>query len=377
MGLSVFAVLSDLSSIKFPLVMQNEYLQASLFLLAAWIFASLVYKFLNTLYVKFARKTETHFDDNFLRMVNLPIYYLILFAGIYLALQSLTFIKSYSGFLNTTFFVLAVLLVAISLSTTINTAFTHWLRAHHGVRKTPKLINKIVSGIIYIIGGLIILDFFNVAITPLLATLGVGALAIGLALQPTLANFFAGLRLLSDKSLNVGDFIEIDANNAGYVEDIGWNTTRIRTVLSNTIVVPNSKIADSLLINNSLPKEETIILVDCGVSYDSNLEKVERVTLDVARQIQKEVPGAVETFQPFMRFSKFAGSNIEFSVRLMVEGYVDKYLVTHEFIKALKKRYDKEGIEISYNVVKSIPATPEKEKSNSKGSKKGRQKRQP
>ena len=96
------------------------------------------------------------------------------------------------------------------------------------------------------------------------------------------------------------------------------------------------------------------VVVQCGVDYGSDLKKVEKITIDVARKIQQAVPGAVKTFEPFIRYHTFADSNINFSIILRVEKYVDKYLVTHEFMKALKERYDREGIEISYRE-KSVP----------------------
>lgn len=355
--------------IDISLILQNEYFQSGLVLLSSFILASITYRFLGKLYVRFARRTATAFDDGALSSVALPIYYLIIFIGIYVALRSLSIIAIYEGLLNKIFFILAVILIAISLSSTVNTAFGHWASAQRGVQKTPKLVTKIINGIIYLIGFLIILNFFNVAITPLLATLGVGALALGLALQPTLTNFFAGLRILSDKPVSVGDFIEFE-KMSGHVEDIGWNTTRIRTLQNTMIVVPNSKLADSTFVNTSLPINEITVFVDCGVSYTSDLDRVEKVTLEVARKIQKTVPGAVTNFQPFMRYTKFGASNIDFTIRLMAESSVDSYVVVHEFIKALKKRYDQEHIEIAYNTVKSIPVTADGDSKKVRGGKK-------
>ncbi len=198
-----------------------------------------------------------------------------------------------------------------------------------------------------------ILSYFKIEITPLVATLGIGGLAVGLALQNTLSNFFAGLYMVADKPITVGDFIELpDADISGYVEDIGWRSTRIKTLPNTVVIVPNSKLAENIIVNDSLPEHEMAALVQCGVAYGSDLKKVEKATIDVARKIQKTVPGAVKTFEPFIRYHTFGDSNINFTIILRVEKFVDKYLVTHEFIKALKERYDKEGIEISWPVRK-------------------------
>ena len=175
---------------------------------------------------------------------------------------------------------------------------------------------------------------------------------MGLALQDTLSNLFAGLHIITDQPVNVGDYIEIESGISGYVEDIGWRSTRVRTLPNTLVIVPNSKLAESVIINNSLPVLEMSAVVQCGVAYGSDLEKVERVTLDVAKEIQKTIPGAVETFEPVIRYHTFGDSNINFSVILRVMEPVAKYVVTHEFIKALVKRYDTEGIEISWPVRK-------------------------
>ena len=175
---------------------------------------------------------------------------------------------------------------------------------------------------------------------------------VGLALQNTISNFFAGLYVISERGINVGDFLELDNGISGWVEDVGWRSTRIRTLPNTIVIIPNSKLAESVIINQSLPEKQMSAVVECGVAYTSDLERVEKITLEVARKIQKEVPGAVRTFEPFMRYHTFGDSNINFSVILRVEKPGDRYLVIHEFIKALKKRYDEERIEISWPVRK-------------------------
>jgi small-conductance mechanosensitive channel len=230
---------------------------------------------------------------------------------------------------------------------------SHWLHVQKKYEQTPKLISKIVAVVFYLIAGMVILAYFKIEITPIIATLGLGGLAVGLALQDTLSNFFAGLHILTDKPVSVGDFVELE-NGAitGTVEDISWRTTRIRTISNTLVIVPNAKLANSTIVNDSLPNQETEITIQCGVSYASNLNKVEKVTLDVAKKIQQDVTGAVKGFEPTVRYHTFGDSNINFSVTLRLQTIGDRFRVRHEFIKALKERYDREGIEISWPVRK-------------------------
>ncbi len=315
------------------------------------VVAKIVNRILKVHVKKLVSKTKTKIDDILLNIVRVPIYIFLLTLGLYGSLRIFPLFKEYVSIINKVFFVLAILIIAYSFTKIVKEVVIYWLKVQKKYEKTPKLISKVINAVIYFIAVLVILEYFGIKITPLVATLGLGGLAIGLALQDTLANFFAGVHIISDRPINVGDFVQVD-NMSGYVEDIGWRSTRIRTLPNTIVVIPNSKLAESIIINNSLPQKETSVIVQCGVSYDSDLEKVEKITVDVARKIQKTVPGAVKDFEPFIRYHTFGDSNINFSVILRVERFVDKYLVIHEFIKELKKRYDKEGIEISWPVRK-------------------------
>ena len=333
-------------------LIQNEYFQFLLIAIGSAVFAKGFHFVLKKYVKKITEKTKTDLDDIILRIITKPLYALIILTGLYFGLKRLPDITSYFSWIDKLFFVSIVLLIFLMLSKILSLFISRWLKVQKGFEKTPKLIIKIVNIIIYLIALLIILEHFNIKITPIVAGLGISGLAVGLALQSTLSNFFAGLHIISDRPINVGDFIELEDGISGYVEDIGWRSTKIRTLPNNIVIIPNSKLAESTIINQSIPQLERAAVVQCGVSYESDLEKVEKVTIDVAKKIQEKIPGAVKTFEPFIRYHTFGDSNINFSIILRVEEPVARYLIIHEFIKALKARYDKEGIEISWPVRK-------------------------
>jgi len=333
-------------------LIQNEYFQFLLIAIGSAVFAKGFHFVLKKYVKKITEKTKTDLDDIILRIITKPLYTLIILTGLYFGLKRLSDITSYFSWIDKLFFVSIVLLIFLMLSKILSLFISRWLKVQRGFEKTPKLIIKIVNIIIYLIALLIILEHFNIKITPIVAGLGISGLAVGLALQSTLSNFFAGLHIISDRPINVGDFIELEDGISGYVEDIGWRSTKIRTLPNNIVIIPNSKLAESTIINQSIPQLERAAVVQCGVSYESDLEKVEKVTIDVAKKIQEKIPGAVKTFEPFIRYHTFGDSNINFSIILRVEEPVARYLIIHEFIKALKARYDKEGIEISWPVRK-------------------------
>ena len=298
------------------------------------------------------QKTKTDIDDKLLAASKKPLMSLIILIGLYFSIWQIDYVRQNIVVVNNIFFILAVIWFVFALNRIAKVGLEKWLLVSPKFKNMPRLLIRTINTFVYFVAFIIILKHFRVEITPLIATLGIGGIAVGFALQDTLSNFFAGLHIVSDKPINIGDFIELEGNISGYVDDIGWRSTRIRTLPNTLVIVPNSKIASTTITNDSLPVPEMSIVIQCGVAYTSDLDKVEKVTIEVAKKIQKTIPGAVKDFEPFIRYHTFADSNINFSIILKVETFVDKYLVTHEFIKALKKAYDKEGIEISWPVRK-------------------------
>jgi small-conductance mechanosensitive channel len=203
---------------------------------------------------------------------------------------------------------------------------------------------------VFAVGLLIFLQTLGVSITPLLTALGVGGLAVALALQDTLANLFAGVHIIASKKVRLGDFVKLESGEEGYVFDISWRNTSIRTLANSVIIVPNAKLAEAVLVNYYQPERETSVTVDVGVGHDSDLDHVEEVSIDVARSVMATVPGGVPGFQPLVRFNNFGEYAIEFTVVLRAQDTTDRFLIIHEFVKRLHDRYRSERIEVPYPV---------------------------
>lgn len=194
--------------------------------------------------------------------------------------------------------------------------------------------------LVLLVGVIIALDKIGIAITPILTALGVGGLAVALALRDTLAS----------GHIKVGDYIRLEGGEEGFVEDITWRNTVIRQPSNNLIIVPNSKLSSSIVINFHKPDSELAVIVPVGVSYDSDLEKVERITIEVAKEVQREVEGAVPDFEPFIRYTAFGDFSINFNVILRAKDVPSQHVLRHEFIKRLKRRYEEEGIKIPFPI---------------------------
>ncbi len=212
------------------------------------------------------------------------------------------------------------------------------------------LFENLTRLIIFSLGLLIIIQSLGIAITPLLTALGIGGVSIGLALQNTLSNLFSGLNILTSKKVRVGDYIKLDTGEEGYVTDIAWRQTIIKEFNENLIVIPNSKLISSNFKNYGLPNKEQLITIELGISYDSDLEQVEMVTLEVAKEVMQEVEGGIPNFEPFVRFNQFDYFSINLTVYLRVKEFIAHLIIRHEFIKRLRKRYQLEGIELPFPI---------------------------
>lgn len=210
------------------------------------------------------------------------------------------------------------------------------------------LTQQLARLVILTLGVLIILDSLGVKIASLLAALGIGSLAVALGLQDTLANLFAGVYLTISKHINVGDYVKLDTGQEGYVSDIGWRATTILMLPNNMVIVPNAKLSQAIITNFYLPSRELAVTMDVGVDHGSDLERVERVTTEVAKEVLEQVPGGVAGFVPFIRYHTLGESSIQFTVVLRAKEFVDQYLLKHEFIKRLHARYRREGISIPF-----------------------------
>lgn len=248
--------------------------------------------------------------------------------------------------------VLLVLLIA-SITWTVGRvagAAVHARATSAGAQPTANLVSYLVRLLVLVLGGLVVLQTLGVSITPLITALGVGGLAVGLALQDTLANLFAGIHILAARQVRPGDFIKLETGEEGHVQDVTWRYTTVRQLRNAITIVPNSKLASAIVTNYSLPDDELAVLVPVGVSYDSDLARVEAVTAAVGKEVLADVQGGVVEFDPFIRYNGFGDSSITFNVILRAQGPTDQFLIRHEFIKRLHRRYRAEGIEIPFPI---------------------------
>ncbi|MCA9788793.1 MAG: mechanosensitive ion channel family protein [Cyanobacteria bacterium HKST-UBA04] len=228
---------------------------------------------------------------------------------------------------------------------------------HYGKALPSTSIFTIITRIsVYALGLMVILQTAGISITPLITALGIGGLAISLAFQDTLANLFSGVHILVSRQIVPGHFIELNSGEKGYVRDINWRNTTIESIYNYLYIIPNSKVASAVVTNYYYPKKKVTAVFKMGVSYESDLEHVEAVTLDVAQKTLERLGFPVKN-PPWLRYTTFNDFSIDFNLMFEVPEYTDFFPIRHELVKALHARYRQEGINIPYPIrTLDIPA---------------------
>jgi small-conductance mechanosensitive channel len=295
---------------------------------------------------RLAAITQAKLDDiiiGALKRIAVWVFFLI---GVFAALPFLPFYENIEDKVP-----MGSRLAILVLSTIVAARFASGVAAQYAHKILPSSVSLakiIVNAIIFLIGMLVIFQTMGIEITPLVGALGVGGIAVALALQDTLANFFAGIQLLALKQIKLGDYIHLDTGQDGYVHDIGWRNTILRMVNTNRVIVPNTKLAQAIVTNFSMEEPDVTVRLAIGVAYDSDLEKVERVAIEVAREVVARLEKTTKTFEPVVRFNAFGDSSIEFSLVVRCTEFGEQFLIQHELVKAIHRRFAAEGIEIPF-----------------------------
>jgi small-conductance mechanosensitive channel len=326
----------------------DEIIPAIAILFGSFLIGWVLHRYVLFRLVKFSRKSGLKWDDILIGSLKGVIVIWSTLIGAIIALK----ISSISVEMRA-LLLKSIVLVAIFSGILFAVRFARRMIDSHAEKMTgvpTTILKNILVVILYITGFMIMLDYLGISITPILTALGVGGLAVALALQDTLSNMFSGVHILITKKIRPGDYVQTDSGFEGHVMDISWRNTTIRSPANNLIIIPNSKLAASIVTNLYLPEKETTVTVLVWVPYETDLSKVEALTRLVGKQIMLTVAGGVPEFDPFIRFHTFGDNGIGFTVILRVREFTDQYLIKHEFVKKLHETFKQEKIEIPFPV---------------------------
>jgi small-conductance mechanosensitive channel len=317
----------------------------ALALFAGWLVQRVLFRRLQT----WAARTKTRLDDIVIAAVRGPFMVWVLILALHLATQSSDLPVHATSLVSRSLLVLWIVSLTVVAARLSGAMVRHYGATVAGAQPVTTITQNLAGLTVVTTGLLILLNTLGISITPILTALGVGGLAVALALQDTLSNLFAGFYITVAGQVRVGDYIKLNTGEEGYVSDISWRSTTMRALPNNLIVVPNAKLAQAIVTNYNLPEKRMSLLIPIGVSYECDPELVEKVLIEEATAGAGEIPGLLADPAPVVRFIPgFGDFSLNFTLICQVSEFVDQYLVQHELRKRIFRRFRNQGIEIPF-----------------------------
>jgi small-conductance mechanosensitive channel len=296
-----------------------------------------------------SRLTRRWFGGNDAPVLAVPVAGAVLIGGLLLIVPEVAIPERLGHYLYATLLLAFLVACALGVSRLAVAAVTAYAARNPSLSPALGVARVAVRVAVAVLAIITALQSLGVPVAPLLTTLGVGSLAVALALQETLANFFAGLYLLADRPVRTGDYIKIHDGEEGFVEAIGWRSSRLRTQKSNIVIVPNQKLSQAILTNYHLPGPAVAASVPVTVSYDADPAAVEATLADelgrAAAEI-KEIHDAGVT-RPAVRLVDLADYGMTFQCQFTVRDIEAQGVASHELRKRVLARLRREGIGIA------------------------------
>jgi small-conductance mechanosensitive channel len=299
----------------------------------------------------YTSKSRFKCDNLIVAAVKKPIFYTFVLFGFFIATEILYTGNIAIEFISGIFFSFLAILWIISLLQVNKILFQHVFS--HIVRKTESkmddellpLFKNLISVFIIFFGLLAILKgIWDLDIAPLFASAGIAGLAIAFAAKDSISQLFGGISIYFDQPFKLGDRIEIDGGEIGIVQDIGIRSTRIMNLYNNMIVIPNSIIANSRILNYTSPESTMMVKVNIGVAYGSDVAKVKRVLHGIAESIDV----VLDHPQPYVRFDNHGDFSLDFALIMWVETPGEKFTVIDQVNTMINEQFKNEGIDIPF-----------------------------
>lgn len=218
------------------------------------------------------------------------------------------------------------------------------------LQPAARITRRLVAVILYAGAFLMVLAQYDIRITPLLTGMGIAGLAAALALQDTLGNFFAGISIQTGRAMQPGHYVKLeDQGLDGYVEEIGWRTTMIRTLSGNTIVIPNSTLAGAVVTDFYLPSKDMSVVMNVRAGLEADPKRVITALVEEAKAAYKDKPDTFDTrSEPFAQLSGINEFAQTYSLIIRVPEFVNQWAAQHLAWNRIIERFRKDGIRIPY-----------------------------
>ncbi len=324
------------------------YVQAAIVVVVALVAAKITGLFIGRVLSRLAKKTRIEADDMILAIVQKPVCNTIVFQGFREAIPYLGFSERLSRY-GDAFFATAIIIFwmigGIRLSSLFLDRSMVRIADITGIGGEIIPLAKTLTKIVIIVTGFIlILSAWRIDITPFLASAGIVGVAVALAAKETLSNFFGGVSIFVDKPYKLGDYIILESGERGEVVEIGVRSTRVKTRDDVVITIPNSIMAHSKIVNESVPVERYRVRIAVGVAYGSDVNKVEEILTQEAVKNAEVVADPA----PRARFRAFGASALEFELQCWIRDPANKGLVTHQLNKNIYNTFAEQGVTIPF-----------------------------
>ena len=303
--------------------------------LLAFILYAILKFIINRVILKIAAKTETELDDKIILSFKRHSKNIIIFLAIYyiLEINSEYFSEKINLIFEDVFYIIFFIIIMSMLFFTISIIIDWYMNTlakksegSNIVSEFGPLIQRLIKGLIIVIGITVVLEHFNVDIKGLIVSLGVGSLALAFAAQDTLGNMIAGFVIMMDRPFRKGDRIKLDNGQVGDVYDIGLRSIKIIDFENTIHIIPNKEIANKTVINYSYPDNMIRIKINVGVAYGSNVEKVKEVLI----QQFKSHSVILDEPEPKAYFMNMGDSSLDFMAVGYVAAYKDQWQISEE-----------------------------------------------
>lgn len=330
----------------------KEILVGLLIFAGFWVLAQVLQYLIRNWLPKFTALTKTDLDDRIIKRITPPASLIVVLSGLYLAVRSLPLPDKVQTIASGVIFVVNVCLLT-NMAYRAFDEFLKWYGARVAERTGAGLDRQILPlaeklVVIFLVGAALIvtLKHFNYDVLSLLTALGIGSLAIGLAAKDTLANMISGFTLMIDRPFRIGDRIHLASGKWGDVADIGLRSTKIKTVENTLLIIPNSDLCNTALVNMAFPDVKSRGRVDVGIAYGSDVDSVKRLLVGIAL----EIPEILQDPLPEAFFVSFGDSALNLSLFFWVEDYGSVFKVTDMVNTMIINRFRENGVQIPYPI---------------------------
>jgi small-conductance mechanosensitive channel len=330
-----FITMSDWSKVIIPVAI----------FIVCLLIGEIVQIYLVKIVKKITKKTGTNLDDTIIPIFKRPLIFWFTILGLILSTKMLDLNEKVKSIIETISVIILIISILMVLSKLTITLINFYYKRRNQTVQTTSIISNIIRIVFFIIGLSFILNALGYSLTPIITALGIGGLAVALALQDTLSNLFSGFYITVSQQVRAGDYIQLDNGSEGFVHDTGWRNTTLLLPSNNYVIIPNTKLAQSIITNYSLPSGKTFVSFGIKVDYDVDIEKIEEIIMDEFKKVSQNMVGIEIDPAPGLAFNPgIQDYYIEYTLGFYVSKYTDRIPILNAARKAIHIRLIKENI---------------------------------